>query len=59
VRRQRITVCSCDLPLRARIRLWAEEEIHLGHLLPTAGNLLEAVLHRGELISREMTGAIP
>jgi Fic family protein len=35
--------------LRARIRLWAEEEIRLGHLLPKAGSVLEAVLYRGEL----------
>jgi Fic family protein len=35
--------------LRARILLWAEEETRLGHLLPKAGNVLEAVLYRGEL----------
>jgi Fic family protein len=35
--------------LRARILLWAEEEIRVGHLLPRAGNILEAVLYRGEL----------
>jgi Fic family protein len=35
--------------LRARILLWAEEEIRVGHLLPRAGNVLEAVLYRGEL----------
>jgi Fic family protein len=35
--------------LRARILLWAEEEIRLGNLLPKAGNVLEAVLYRGEL----------
>jgi Fic family protein len=35
--------------LRARILLWAEEEIRLGHLLPKSGNVLEAVLYRGEL----------
>jgi Fic family protein len=35
--------------LRARIRLWAEEEIRIGHLLPKAGSVLEAVLYRGEL----------
>jgi Fic family protein len=35
--------------LRARILLWAEEEIRLGHLLPKSGHVLEAVLYRGEL----------
>jgi len=35
--------------LRARILLWAEEEIRLGHLPPKSGNILEVVLYRGEL----------
>lgn len=35
--------------LRARISMWAEEETRLGHLPPKAGNVLEAVLYRGEL----------
>jgi hypothetical protein len=35
--------------LRARILLWAEEEIRLNILPPKAANLLEAVLYRGEL----------
>jgi Fic family protein len=35
--------------LRTRIRVWAEEEIRLGHLPPKSGNILEAVLYRGEL----------
>jgi len=35
--------------LRARILLWAEEEIRLGALPPKSGNILEAVLYRGEL----------
>ncbi|MGH9794038.1 MAG: Fic family protein [Candidatus Acidiferrales bacterium] len=35
--------------LRARILLWAEEEIRLGALLPKAGNVLEAILYRGAL----------
>lgn len=35
--------------LRTRILLWAEEEVRLGHLLPKSGNILEAVLYRGEL----------
>src|SRR2546422_4426500 len=44
-------VCSSDLPdrLRARILLWIEEEIRLGNLPPKSGNVLEAVLYRGEL----------
>ncbi len=35
--------------LRTRIVLWTEEEIRLGHLPPKSGNILEAVLYRGEL----------
>lgn len=35
--------------LRARILLWAEEEIRLGALPPQSGSLLEALLYRGEL----------
>jgi Fic family protein len=35
--------------LRARILLWAEEEIRLGMLPPKSGSILEAVLFRGEL----------
>ena len=35
--------------LRARISTWAEEEIRIGALPPKAGNILEAVLYRGEL----------
>jgi Fic family protein len=35
--------------LRTRILLWAEEEIRLGKLPPKSGNILEAVLYRGEL----------
>jgi Fic family protein len=35
--------------LRARILVWAEEEIRLGNLPPKSGNILEAVLYRGEL----------
>ena len=35
--------------LRARILLWAEEEIRLGALPPKSGAILEAVLYRGEL----------
>lgn len=36
-------------PLRARILLWAEEEIRLDHLPPKSASILEAVLYRGEL----------
>jgi Fic family protein len=35
--------------LRARILIWAEEEIRLNHLPPKSGAILEAVLYRGEL----------
>ncbi len=35
--------------LRARIRLWAEEEIRLDRLPPKSDAILEAVLYRGEL----------
>ncbi len=35
--------------LRARILMWAEEEIRIGVLPAKAGNILEAVLYRGEL----------
>ena len=35
--------------LRARIQLWAEEEIRLGALPRRSGAILEAALYRGEL----------
>ena len=35
--------------LRARILLWAEEEIKLKNLPPRSGRVLEAVLYRGDL----------
>lgn len=35
--------------LRARLLLWAEEEIRLGVLPPKSGQVLEALLYRGEL----------
>ncbi|MFM7346820.1 MAG: Fic family protein [Tagaea sp.] len=35
--------------LRARILLWAEEEIRFGELPPKSGAVLEALLYRGEL----------
>lgn len=42
--------------LRARIQLWVEEEIRLGALPSKAGNVLEAVLYRGELPRGEVAG---
>ena len=36
--------------LRVRILLWAEEEIRLNRLPPKSGNVLEAILYRGELL---------
>lgn len=35
--------------LRARILLWAEEEVKRDKLPPRSGNVLEAILYRGEL----------
>ena len=35
--------------LRARVLIWAEEEIRAGALPAQAGRILEAVLHRGEV----------
>lgn len=44
--------------LRARIILWAEEEIRLGTLPPKSANILEAVLYRGELPRADAAGAV-
>ncbi len=44
--------------LRARILLWAEEEIRLNKLLPKSGNVLEAVLYRGELPRGDVAGVV-
>ncbi|MDX1556810.1 MAG: Fic family protein, partial [Xanthomonadales bacterium] len=44
--------------LRARIQLWVEEEIRLGTLPSKAGNVLEAVLYRGELPRGEVAGLL-
>jgi Fic family protein len=44
--------------LRARIQLWADEEIHTGSLPPQTGNVLDAVLFRGELPRGEVPGII-
>lgn len=40
--------------LRTRILMWAEEEARLGNLPPKAGNILEAVLYRGEILRGEV-----
>ena len=44
--------------LRARIQLWAEEEIRLGVLPAKSGTILEAVLYRGELPRGEAASII-
>jgi Fic family protein len=44
--------------LRARILTWADEEIRLGALPPRSGNILEAVLYRGELPRRDAGGVV-
>jgi Fic family protein len=44
--------------LRARILLWAEEEIRLNLLPPKSGNILAAVLYRGELPRADAAGAV-
>lgn len=41
--------------LRARLLVWAEEEARLGKLPQRAGQLLEAILYRGELPRGEVT----
>jgi Fic family protein len=44
--------------LRARILLWAEEEVMLNALPSKAGSVLEAVLYRGELPRGEVGGIL-
>ena len=44
--------------LYTRIMLWAEEEIRLGKLPLKAGNILEAVLYRGELPRGDVAGLL-
>ncbi|MCZ7620838.1 MAG: Fic family protein [Myxococcota bacterium] len=44
--------------LRARIRLWAEEEARLGALPAKAGAILDAVLYRGALPRGEVGGLL-
>jgi len=44
--------------LRARILLWAEEQVRLNHLLPKSGAILEAILYRGELQRPDAAGIV-
>jgi Fic family protein len=44
--------------LRARILLWAEEEIKINKLPPKAGNILEAILYRGALPRGDVPGIV-
>jgi Fic family protein len=44
--------------LRARILTWAEEEIRLNHLPPKSGEILQAVLYRGELPRVDAPGIV-
>jgi Fic family protein len=44
--------------LQVRMRLWADEEIALGHLPATAGDVLQAVLYRGELPRGEVASVL-
>jgi Fic family protein len=44
--------------LRARILLWAEEQIRLGKLFPKSGVILEALLYRGELPRGEIAALL-
>lgn len=44
--------------LRARVLVWAEEEARLGKLPQRAGQLLEAVLYRGELPRGEVASLL-
>jgi hypothetical protein len=44
--------------LRARILLWAEEQIRVDRLPPKSGAILEAVLYRGELPRGDAAGIV-
>ncbi len=44
--------------LRARILLWAEEEIKVNALPPKSSSILEAVLYRGELPRADVAGVV-
>ncbi len=44
--------------LRARILLWAEEEMRVDALPSKAGRVLEAILYRGELPRGDVAGLV-
>lgn len=44
--------------LRERIRIWVEEEVRMEGLPPQSGNVLEAVLYRGELPRGEVANLV-
>jgi Fic family protein len=44
--------------LRTRILMWVEEEIRLNKLPPKSGNVLEAILYRGELPRGDVAGIV-
>lgn len=44
--------------LLARIRIWSEEEARLGHLPAKSGDVLQAVIYRGELPRGEVVGVL-
>jgi Fic family protein len=44
--------------LRARILMWAEEEVRIGQLPARSSNVLEAVLYRGELPRSDVTAVV-
>ncbi len=44
--------------LRARILMWAEEQIRFSKLPPKSGRVLEAALHRGSLPRGEISGIV-
>ncbi len=49
---------ASDVPYLVRIRVWAEEEIRLGNLPSKSGNILEAILYRGELPRGDAAGVV-
>jgi hypothetical protein len=44
--------------LRTRMLIWVEEETRLSRLPPKSGNILEAVLYRGELPRADIAGVV-
>jgi Fic family protein len=44
--------------LRARIMLWADEEVQLGKLPPRSGSILEAILYRGKLPRADVAATV-